>query len=232
MTTFDETYRNQRRRLTQLVARAAAATITPTSTSEQAAAAQHAVPIVKAGQTHMVQLVGAYMTAKTIAETGNDPGVILDPARYTTEALRGLPASEVYQRPFTVYSAALERTDSPEQALASARAQVKSLAMTDLQLAQTHSARDWMSAVPTIVGYRRTLTGPGPHCPLCELASTRTYRKADLMPIHEHCGCTVEPLWGTEPVASAGTTVRVELDPELGPRLMADTWSPVGPRLT
>jgi hypothetical protein len=51
------------------------------------------------------------------------------------------------------------------------------------------------------------------------------------MPIHEHCTCGVQPLYGTEPVASVGTTVRVEHDPELGPRLMADNWTPVGPRI-
>jgi hypothetical protein len=83
-----------------------------------------------------------------------------------------------------------------------------------------------------IVGYRRVLSGEGPHCKLCTAASTRTYRIADLMAIHEHCTCGVQPLYGTEPVASIGTTVRVEDDPELGPRLMADSWSNVGPRLT
>ena len=70
-----------------------------------------------------------------------------------------------------------------------------------------------------------------PHCALCEAAATRTYRIADLLPIHEHCTCGVLPLYGTEPVPSVGTAVRVEDDPELGPRLMADNWSNVGPRL-
>ena len=96
-------------------------------------------------------------------------------------------------------------------------------------MAQTNSARDWMQDEVTIVGWRRILNLPS--CELCTIAATRTYRKSDLAGIHEHCDCTVSPLFGTEPVASVGTTVRVEMDPEIGARLMADSWSSVGPRL-
>lgn len=229
MTKLDETYRIQRRRLTNVVVRAAVAAFVPHTPAEEGV--QQITPIVEAGQRHVVSLVSAYMAAKSIAAAAETPPITLDPSSYTTAHLRGIDADEVYQRAYSVQNAALQRSGSSSQALESGRAQIASLTATDMQLAQTHAARDWMTQAPTIVGYRRVLTGPGPHCPLCELAATRTYRKADLMPIHEHCGCTVEPLWGTEPVTSVGTIVRVEHDPELGPRLMADNWSPVGPRL-
>lgn len=232
-TRLDAVYQAQKHRLTQIVVRAAAATLTtPSSATEQAVTIQRIVPVVAAGQGTMVRLVGAYMGAKSLQAGAPNVAITLDPARYTTGALRGVNPDDVYQRPFAVMQATLARTGDEQQALQSGRAQAAKLAATDMQLAQTHAAHDWMAQAPTVVGYRRVLTGAGPHCPLCEQAATRTYRKQDLMPIHEHCTCTVEPLWGTEPVASVGTTVRVEEDPELGPRLMADSWSQVGPRLT
>lgn len=229
-TELDAAYRARRLALNALV----------TATVARAFALQRSpkmvIPIVEAGQRHTVALVDAYMAAKLIQATGQGTVLGLDPSRYTTHALRKVAAEAVYGRALTVLEA-LNRTDQ-ERALVGAQAAIEKLVRTDLQLAQTHAARDWMTehdAKATdetrIVGYRRVLTGPGPHCGLCTAAASRTYRISDLMPIHEHCGCTVEPLWGEHDVAAVGTTVRVEIDPELGPRLMAEDWSSVGPRL-
>lgn len=235
---IDATYNAQRLRLATSVTTAVAAAWTHLHHDRQAAIS-HAVKLVAAGQTHTARLVDAYLTAKTLEATGRSIRVALDPSLYTTDTLRGVAAASVYGRPFGAYGALLKDGAKPSQAVQAAHASVTKLAATDLQLAQTHAARDWMQAAAQeqpgelrIVGYRRVLAGPGPHCPLCTAASTRTYRIADLMPIHEHCTCGVQPLYGTEPVASIGTTVRVEDDPELGPRLMADDWSSVGPRIT
>lgn len=194
--------------------------------------------LVEAGQAHLVGLVEAYMAAMQRQTAGVSSEVSLNPALYTTSALRGLPAEVVYGRPFGAYGAFLKDGAERSDAVRAAQAAVTKLAATDMQLAQTHAARDWMRDASErdqgselrIVGYRRVLNPPS--CELCTLAADRTYRVADLMPIHEHCDCGVEPLWGTEPVASVGTTVRVEDDPEIGPRLMAASWSSVGPRLT
>lgn len=234
---LDAGYRSTRLRLRALVATQVAAGWAQRRT-DRAAAIEQATRLVEAGQAQTVRLVEAYMAAKALYETGQLVRVGLDPTAYTTAALRRLPSVSVYSRPFGAFGAQLNAGASLDEALKSALASVIKLATTDLQLAQTHAARDWMersgeqlTGKVRIVGYRRVLTGPGPHCALCEVASTRTYRVSDLLPIHEHCGCTVQPLYGTEPVASVGTTVRVDIDPELGPRLMADDWSPVGPRL-
>lgn len=234
---LDASYRSTRLRLRSLVAAQVAAGWAQRRT-DRTAAVQNAIRVVEAGQAQTVRLLEAYMAAKALHETGEFVRVGLDPADYTTAALRKLPSISVYSRPFGAFGAKLNAGGSLDDALTSALASVTKLATTDLQLAQTHAARDWMDRSSEyltgelrIVGYRRVLTGPGPHCALCEAASTRTYRVSDLLPIHEHCGCTVEPLYGTEPVASVGTTVRVDIDPELGPRLMADDWTPIGPRL-
>jgi hypothetical protein len=227
---LDVAYQSQRLRLSAAVT-AAAATTWARGYRDRQLAVDQTVQIVGAGQRHTVALVDAYMTAKMLQETGHGTLQGLDPSLYTIDVIRGLPADVVYGRPFSALGASLSKGHDQAQALDSGLAALTKLAATDLQLAQTHSAKDWMQAEPTIVGWRRMLTGPGPHCTLCELAATRTYRKEDLQPIHEHCGCTVSPLWGDHAVASIGTVVRVENDTELGPRLMADSWSNVGPRL-
>jgi len=102
---------------------------------------------------------------------------------------------------------------------------VTKLAATDLQLAQTHSARDWMADDENVYGWRRVTDGDP--CPLCALAATRIYYRADLMPIHEHCGCGVEPLYGEHPggLSVPNAAVRVVDDHEIGPRLMAAGWA-------
>lgn len=247
MIQLDRAYAAQRIKLRHVVAHAISQLVTAGGSPTAGVGAQ-LVPLVEAGQKQMANLTQAYMGAKAIAATGQRPQVTLDTARYTIAALRGgVDPADVYQRPFTVLSAAAARTADHPAALQSGRAQAVKLAVTDLQLAQTHAARDWMLdanrqiqpvgadvAQARIVGWRRTLTGPGPHCQLCELAATRTYHVSNLMPIHEHCGCGVEPVWDTAPidVVPVGSPVRVEEDPELGPRLMDEDWAPVGPRLT
>lgn len=187
------------------------------------------VALVEAGQRSTVKLVDAYMVAAAREAGLRVPSRGLN-GDYSIEALRGVAAAEVYGRPFGALGGQLEQGASLEQALASARGYVTKLAQTDLQLAHTHASRDWMAGDHRIVGYRRVL-GFGDHCSLCRSASTRTYSKADLMPIHERCHCSVAPVFGKEPVASVGTTVQVVDDPELGPRLIADSWSPMGPTL-
>lgn len=229
MTPLDAAYKTQRGRISQAVLAATlAAYRSPSSNQEQTI--QTVVPLVTAGQEQTASLVDAYMAAKATEVVGAGTVKGLDPSLYTTEVLRGVTAASVYARPFTVYHSTLAKTGDEAQAVTSAQALAKKLAVTDIQLAQTHAARDWMNDEPEIVGYRRVLNPPS--CPLCTAASTRTYSKADLMPIHEHCDCGVEPLWGTQPVPAVGTSVRVEIDPELGPRLMADSWQSVGPTLT
>lgn len=226
---IDATYRSQRLRLASTVTAQALRTWDITYRERDRAIAT-LVPLVLAGQSQTVRLVEAYMLAK--ARNAGEPVRRRDLPRelYTVGVLRGVPADEVYGRPFGALGAHLERGESFAEAMASARAAVGKLASTDLQLAQTHAARDFMSAEERVVGYRRVLGG-GKNCSLCVSASTRTYRKDDLAPIHERCGCSVAPLFGEAPVASVGTTVKVIEDPEIGPRLVADTWTETGPRL-
>jgi hypothetical protein len=224
MATIDGVYRSQRLRLMSTVA-AATAQAWAQGYRDREQVIQQVLTIVHAGQGQTVALVDAYMAAKA-----QSPAKGLDPTSYTVALLRGVPGEEVYGRPFGALGGQLAQGAERAVALRSGVDALARLVRTDMQLAQTHSARDWMTGEDRIVGYRRVLGG-GKNCDLCVAAADRTYRTEDLMPIHERCSCTVEPVFGTEPVASAGTSVRVDVDPELGPRLMADSWSPTGPRL-
>lgn len=227
---YDRAYLRRRLALANAVVAAAKRALTLLSRDEQAAL-QAIIGTVEAGQQQAVTLVDAYMAAKMLQATGTGTVLGLDPANYTISAIRGVPAVDVYRRAFNTLAL---RSPQPD-GLARAQGALDKLVRTDLQLAQTHAARDWMTQQAEnahgdlrVVGYKRVLTGAGPHCRLCELAATRVYHVRDLMPIHEHCGCTVEPVWGRHDISSISAAVRVEIDPELGPRLMAEQWSPVG----
>lgn len=202
---IDNTYRTQRLRLTSTVV-AAAARLWDTTYRERDQAIAAVIPLVHAGQRQTVRLTEAYMSAKAADAREPVRRLNLPPELYTIAVLRGLPAEEVYGRPFGALGAHLERGDDFAVAAAAARASLGRLVATDMQLAQTHAARDVMTASERIVGYRRVL-GPGRNCPLCVSASSRTYSKADLAPIHERCGCSVAPLFaGADGIFTANGT--------------------------
>jgi hypothetical protein len=217
---LDAAYRGERERLAAVVqATASRAWVGLYKNRDEATSA--VLTVVSAGQARTAALVDAYMATK--GET--DPKG-LDGSRYTTAALRGLPAEEVYDRAFSALGARLALGEELPRALQSGSSAVQRLARTDLQLAQTHAARDWMADDSRVFGYRRVL-GPGKNCPLCRAASTRIYYREDLMPIHERCHCSVSPLYGEHPggLSVPDAAVRVANDPELGPRLLAEDWA-------
>jgi hypothetical protein len=230
MTQLEGVYRAQRTRL-RSIATAATNRAFATYYHDRALALARIIPVVLAAQRQQVALVDAYMTAKTRAAFGVATVKGLDPAAYTIDKLRGVSAAAVYERPWGALGGQLDSGADFASALGSAHAYLSSNVATDLQMAQTYSARDWMSGDERIVGYARVTAGG---CDLCEAASDRTYYSEDLMSLHENCNCTVEPVFGDEQVASVGTTTdyEVEFDPELGPRLMATSWSSQGPRIT
>ncbi|MEQ4716080.1 hypothetical protein [Nonomuraea sp. B19D2] len=66
---------------------------------------------------------------------------------------------------------------------------------TDLELTGRNTANAVMEADRRVIGYKRVLSDKPNHCDLCVIASTNTYRRGDLLPIHPACGCTVEPIY-------------------------------------
>lgn len=75
-----------------------------------------------------------------------------------------------------------------------------SLVEDDMAATARDEANKVMRATPEIIGYRRVIhpefskTGT---CGLCVVASSRFYTKAELMPLHDKCKCTISPLTKT-----------------------------------
>lgn len=84
-----------------------------------------------------------------------------------------------------------------ERAADAGERRAQTIALTDLELATTHTAQDVLSSNQSVVGYRRVLTG-AENCGLCVVAATRLYHKRNLMPIHPNCDCVIAPVMSGE----------------------------------
>lgn len=98
----------------------------------------------------------------------------------------------------------IEIPDLPERdrkpltaAVGDGERRLQSLALTDVELAVTHTVRERLADEPEVRFYRRVLTG-AESCGLCVIASTQRYRKRDLLPIHPNCDCVVAPIIGEQ----------------------------------
>lgn len=122
----------------------------------------------------------------------------IDPANYTTQALRnGATDVEVYRRPFVEVYTALDQGKQMTDAIRAGAVRLSSIASTDVQLARRNAGFQARGRNDRIVGYARTLTG-AENCALCYVASTQRYTKSDLLPIHPGCDCGEMPIFGTQ----------------------------------
>jgi hypothetical protein len=103
----------------------------------------------------------------------------------------------VYRRPATAVYSALSEGVPYDEAVRRGATRAEQLVVTDMQLAETHSAREVLTKQKKlgVVGYRRVLTG-SESCAMCIVASTQRYRVGNLMPIHPACDCKVRTIYG------------------------------------
>lgn len=165
--------------------------------AEVAAWVRAVTPAVLAGQRQISMLTIAQLVA-TARLAGAEVTVPAIPANEITVAeLRGVPVADVYRRPAVTTWTGLSNGLTLDEAVERGARRAVNLAVTDLQLAKTHTAQRVIAADDQVVGYRRVLTG-FESCGLCAVASTQRYRKGDLMPIHPGCDCGVAPIYGAE----------------------------------
>lgn len=114
--------------------------------SDDSTFTSNALKVVDAASVATVALVSSFFAHKVFMETkgGFLPDIQLDAEDYTVEALRGVPALEVYGRPFGLLGHMLKQGEDFDVANLSAQSYAEKLAATDVQLAHTNSARDWM----------------------------------------------------------------------------------------
>ena len=149
-----------------------------------------AVPKVRAGQ---------YATARLTAQYLGGPVL----PRAEIAAVRPVDPRVEYRRPAVKLYTLLAAGVSYADALPQATRLVTDLAATDLQLALRAQSQASLAAQGH-TRYRRVLTGRE-DCDRCRLASLNVYSTSDLLPIHSHCDCTVEPIRAESPTVDLGS---------------------------
>lgn len=147
-------------------------------TSDADRFAKFAADRVRAGQVASAVTTAAYLGGR------------VDRARVL--AARRVDPVDEFRRPAVKLWTALSDGDPFQVAVDAGLALLETLIETDLQLAVTTQSQVSLEDAG-YQRYRRVLTG-SENCDLCRIASTNTYSTADLLPIHAHCDCTVEPI--------------------------------------
>jgi hypothetical protein len=94
-----------------------------------------------------------------------------------------------------------------------ARERAEAVADLDSQLVVSRQSQKSYAAQRDVIGYRRVLhpelarTGS---CGLCVAASTVSYHKQDLLPIHARCSCTTAPVYDAADVGDALNAIDLE----------------------
>lgn len=154
------------------------------------------LPMVLGAQRQLASLTDAYL-AQVAAQTlgGSAAPLGFSPSEVTGTALRGVEPQDVYRRPATQLYTDLSKGKPFQDSVSSGLRRAVNIAMTDLQLSKTHTARRVFSQDKRVVGHRRVLTG-SEDCGLCRVASSQRYHKERLQPIHPGCDCGVAPIYG------------------------------------
>lgn len=183
---------------------------------------QAVVPQVLAGQTHIAAITGAYLNRMVAIQSPGARPVIVPTKSVIGASVRGgTSPADVYKRAGVTVWTALKNGASLDDAAGQGRDRAGVMAATDFQLASTNAAQFVTSQSPEIIGYRRVLGGDD-SCALCVIASTNFYHDGDLMPIHDRCSCSVEPVMGsrsndeppddpTDAIASAADDIAARL---------------------
>lgn len=170
------------------------------------------VPLVQTGQRGAVRLTDAFL-ARAL---GRPPlGIVADDI---IQATRGpVTADEVYRRPFVTLWTALKAGTLYEDAASAARARAVGSAAIDVQMASRGAFAAAQGADPQIRAYRRVPDGNA--CRFCLTVAGAVVKSANAMPLHNHCGCSLEPILDDLPVSPVPDGVGVHEHGELGPVL-------------
>jgi hypothetical protein len=122
----------------------------------------------------------------------------------------GIDLQDVYTRPFVWTWTEMGQGKPAADAVDMAAYRLQRSVETDLELVGRNTAHTVIEADRRVIGYKRVLSDKPNHCDLCVLASTNTYRRGELLPIHPACGCTVEPLYLDGSNAEASIDRRIE----------------------
>jgi len=145
-TALDKAYTAQRRGLATAVANGVAMAWIARKEGDDQSFLKPAIQLVEGGMRHTVSMVDAYFTHKANLAAGRIIHGVKGMSDHdsTIQALRGVPAEEVYSRVFGKFFFQLGDGVPQAQAEEAARKYAYKLASTDMQLAQTHAAKEWI----------------------------------------------------------------------------------------
>jgi len=148
---------------------------------------ERVVPIVEAGQRRAVAMTDAYM-AKTLgmAPLGLQATDLVGPG-----ARRGIDPHVVYARPFTTVWTSIA-TIGFDAAVAKGLSRLMSTGDMDVALSARSASQAFGASSDRVAGYLRR-ADPG-CCDFCQSIDGAKVASADAAPLHNRCGCTVEPI--------------------------------------
>jgi hypothetical protein len=156
-------------------------------------------PIVLAGQTRAVALTSAYM-----ARQAKTPIVPVPIQQVVSKVRNGIDPFDVYQRSFIGVWKDLERGEGWDAAVQKGGNRIWSTAGMDVLLAMTAGTLIYGAAVNAqaqsngaeseLIGYRR-VADPS-CCDFCTQIDGAFCGPNEPMPLHNNCGCTVDPIMG------------------------------------
>lgn len=168
-----------------------------------------AVPTTRAAQAASVALTNAYLARRLRRRPAAvDVSGLLDGLR------AGVPAQEVYRRPFVTVWSALKAGRAFEDAVHAGLERVTASAEMDVQLASRATFGAVQQADPSVRGYERVPDAGA--CEFCLAVAGAFVRSADAMPLHNRCGCSLEPVFGEVHVSPTPAAVAVHEHGELG----------------
>ncbi len=182
------------------------------------------LPVIATGQRASAALTDAYLArALDRAPLG------LDPDQLTGAAVRnGTDPAEVYERPFVTVWTALSAGTAYEDAVAAGLARAKGAAAMDMQLSMRATANTVERSDPAMYGFQRVADAGA--CEFCAAIDGAYVKFADAMPLHNFCGCGLEPLTESHSLAATlPSGVAVHRHGELGAVLGDPAHSFTGP---
>jgi hypothetical protein len=166
------------------------------------------LPLISGGMTQIAAITDAYLSLMMSDQLGrNIPPKGINPDKLRN--IRGVNSAEVYTRPFKTARAAIGEGLSVREAAERGFQRLMDITKSDLELASTHTSRDFLSNTTGVAGYRRVLSG-SENCGMCVVASTQRYHKERLMPIHPGCDCKVRPIAGDQDPGQVIDSQRLE----------------------
>lgn len=153
------------------------------------------VPVVLAGQRQAVALTDAYVAL----ELRRRP-LGVDPTPLIGAGVRaGIDPETVYSRSFITLWSALARGTQYDDAVAQGLDRSTSAGQMDVQLSHRAAYGAIQAADTNIFGYRRIADSGA--CGFCLTVNGAYVKNASASPLHNHCGCGLQPITSPAPGA-------------------------------